>query len=93
MPEKIYRKNDDVVTRKIAGDLFLIPIRGRIADMQSIFALNPVGEYIWQEIENRKGLDEIRNGMIARFDVEEERADSDAREFINELVEAGLIRE
>ena len=90
-PGKIYKKNGDIVTRKIAGDLFLIPIRNKIADMQRIFVLNPVGEYIWQEIDNQKSLDEIRKGMMTRFEVEEGRADSDIREFIAELQEADLI--
>jgi hypothetical protein len=93
MPGKIYKKNKDIVTRKIADELFLVPIKGSIADMQRIFTLNPVGQYIWQEIDNRKGLDEIRKGIIERFDVENEQADSDIREFIAELIEADLIRE
>jgi len=93
MPGKTYEKNKDVVTRKIAGDLFLIPIRGKIADMQKIFTLNPVGEYIWEEMGHQKSLDEIRKGIIARFNVEEEEADSDMREFIASLLEADLIRE
>lgn len=93
MPGKIYKKNSDIVTRKIADELFLVPIKGNIADMQRIFTLNPVGQYIWQEIDNRKGLDEIRKGIIERFDVENEQADSDIREFIAELIEADLIRE
>jgi hypothetical protein len=93
MAEKAYRKGANIVARKIAGDLFLIPIRGRIADMQRIFALNPAGEYIWQEMENRKGIEEIRQGMADRFDIEEEKAETDIREFIAELMEAGLIGE
>jgi hypothetical protein len=93
MPQKIYKKNENVVTRKIAGDLFLIPIRGKIADMQKIFTLNPVGEYIWQEMDTQESLDEIRKGILARFDVEEEEAVSDMREFIASLLEADLIRE
>jgi hypothetical protein len=93
MPGKVYRKNGDIITRRIAGAVFLVPIRAKIADMNRIFALNPVGECIWQEIESQKGLDEIRQAMMARFDVEEEKADSDLREFMVELMEADLIRE
>jgi hypothetical protein len=93
MPGKVYKKNKDIVTRKIADELFLVPIKGKIADMQRIFTLNPVGQYIWQEIDNGKGLDEIHKGIIERFDVENEQADSDIREFIAELIEADLIRE
>ena len=93
MMGNIYGKNKDVVTRKIAGDLFLIPIKGKIADMQRIFTLNPVGEYIWQEMDHQKSFDEIRKGIINRFDVEEEKADSDMREFIAGLLEADLSGE
>ena len=93
MTEKVYKKNKEIVTRQIGGDLFIIPIRGKVADMQRIFALNPVGEFIWQEMDHPKSLDEIRKGIIARFDVEEEKADSDMREFIAQLLEADLIKE
>ena len=40
-----------------------------------------------------KSLDEIRKGIVARFDVEEEKADSDMGEFIAQLLEADLIKE
>lgn len=93
LPGKIYKKNGDIVTRRIAGDLFLIPIRGKIAEMQNIFVLNPVSECIWQELDGQKGLEEIRKSVVASFDVEEKRADSDIREFIAELLEANLIKE
>ena len=93
LPGKIYKKNGDIVTRRIAGDLFLIPIRGKLAEMQRIFVLNPVSEWIWQELDGQKRLDEIRQSVVAKFDVEEKKADSDIREFIAELLEANLIKE
>jgi phosphoribosylformylglycinamidine (FGAM) synthase PurS component len=93
LPGKIYKKNGDIVTRRIAGDLFLIPIRGKIAEMQNIFVLNPVSECIWQELNGQKCLDEIRKSVVAKFDVEEKRAESDIREFIAELLGADLIKE
>jgi coenzyme PQQ synthesis protein D (PqqD) len=92
MDGKTYKRNGDIVTRKIAGELFLVPIRGKIADMQRIFTLNPVAEYIWQEID-QQSLDEIRKGITVRFDVEEETAGTDLCEFIADLLEAALIRE
>jgi hypothetical protein len=89
---KVYRKNTDVVARKIAGELFLVPIRGKMADMKEIFALNSVAEYVWKELSDKKLLD-IRREVINRFDVEEEQAETDIHEFIEELLAAELIRE
>jgi hypothetical protein len=92
MGSKVYRKNVEVVTRRIADELFLVPIKGNIADMQRIFTLNPVAEYIWQKLDE-KNLIEIRDGILDHFDVEKERVDSDIQGFIAELLEADLISE
>jgi hypothetical protein len=92
MQTRVYRKNADVVTRRIANELFLVPIKGNIADMQRIFTLNPVAEYIWQQID-MKNLNEICDGILDRFEVEKERAEADIRELIMELLEADLISE
>lgn len=90
---KIYKKNRDIVTRKIAGELFIVPVKGRLADMQRIFTLNPVAEYIWEELDKEKSLDDIRKGVLNRYDVGKEQADSDILDFIDELLETDLVRE
>jgi hypothetical protein len=93
MWDKIFRKNQQIVSRKIAGELFLVPIRGKLADMQQIFTLNPVGAYIWQELDREKSLKDICNGVISTFEVEKEQAESDISDFIHELRASDLIME
>jgi hypothetical protein len=88
--DKIFNKNVAVVSRKIGGELFLVPIKGSLANMQRIFTLNPVAEYIWQELD-KKDLNEICNGIVSRFEVGREEAERDISEFMNELLEANLI--
>jgi hypothetical protein len=90
---KVFQKNADIVSRKIAGELFLVPVKGKLADMQQLYTLNPVAEHIWQELGAQKSLNDIRNSIIEKFEVTEEDADSDLQEFISELLEAGLINE
>ncbi|OGW55348.1 MAG: hypothetical protein A2Y81_00835 [Nitrospirae bacterium RBG_13_43_8] len=89
---KVFKKNKDIVSRRIADELFLVPVRGNLADMQKIFTLNPVAEYIWQELDNNN-LGDICDGVISAFEVEKPRAESDIREFVTELLDADLIRE
>lgn len=91
--EKVFRKNDDIVSRRITGEMFLIPVRGKLADMQRIFALDPVAEYIWQEIDGKKNLYEIRDSLLAAFEVDRDTADLDIREFVEDLRKADLISE
>lgn len=88
-----YKKNEEIVTRGIAGETLLVPIRDKLADMQRIFAVSSVAEYVWQELDGEKNLGEIRDGIVATFDVEEERVDADLKEFMTELLDAGLVEE
>lgn len=80
-----------MVFREIAGELFLVPIRGDIADMQRIFALNRVAAHIWEQLDGNRAFDELREGIVSRFDVGADEAEKDLRHFIEALLEAGLI--
>ena len=88
-----YRKNEDVIARQIAGETLLVPIRGDLAGIQRIFALDKVAEYIWQQLDAETTLEAIRDGVLANFDVSMEQAEADIEGFIAELLEAGLIVE
>jgi hypothetical protein len=88
-----YRKSEDVIARQIAGETLLVPIRGDLAGMQRIFALDKVGEYIWQQLDTETSLQTIRDAVLANFEVSGEQAEVDIQEFIAELLEAGLIEE
>ena len=88
---RTFRKKEEIVTRKIAGETILVPIRGSLADMQKIFSLNPVGEFIWQEINGQKNLQQISESIQSVFDVSQEEADTDVQDFITELLREGLI--
>ncbi len=91
--DSVYRKKEDIVTRQIAGETLLIPICGRLADMQKLFALNPVAEYIWQRLDGNQNLQAIADGVLATFEVQEDQAAADIREFVSQLKEADIIEE
>ncbi len=89
----IYRKKEDIVTRQIADETLLVPIRSHLADMQRIYALNTVAEYIWQQLDGKRNLKEIHDGILTHFKVEKDRSSSDMMEFISQLMEASIIEE
>ncbi len=90
---KVFMRDQDVMSRKIDGELFLVPVRGKLADMESIFTLTEVAEFIWERLDGRKSLNNIRSEVTAEFDVDDDRAGSDIRGFIAELLDSGLIHE
>jgi hypothetical protein len=89
--DKVFIRDQDIVSRNIAGEFFLVPVKGNLAHMEQIFTLTSVAEYIWDRLDGQKKLRDIREDLIAQFDVEQEQAEPDIREFIIELMEAGLI--
>lgn len=89
----IFRKRGEIVARDIAGETILVPVRGNLADMQSIFSLNPVGAFLWEQIDGQQDLEVVLAKVLEDFEVEREDAASDLLEFITRLLEAGLIEE
>ena len=87
----VIRRNDGVVQRDIAGETLLVPVRGRLAALAEIFALNPVGVYIWRQIDGQRDLGTILKGLTEEFDVPSEEAHADLLEYVEKLREAGLV--
>ena len=85
------RKRVDLLTRQIAGETIIVPIRGKLADMQNIFAVNVVAGFVWERMDGKRTLDEIAREVAQHFEVSECVARSDVLEFVGELSEAGLI--
>lgn len=86
-----YRRSPHVVARRILDEELLVPIRGALADMQRVFALNSVGAHIWQVLEHPHTEAEIAAALVDRFAVEEPTAMADTEVFIRVLLEAGLV--
>ena len=89
----VYVKSEDVVARQIAGETLLVPVRGDLAGLQRIFALDKVSQFIWERLDGQSDLPEICSAVVAEFEVSQGRAQADAERFIAELLDAGLIAE
>lgn len=89
--ETIFVRSEHVVSRKIADEMLLVPIRGNMADMQHIFALNPVAEFIWDRFDESRQLRAICQDIVEEFDVETTRAEADLLDVVEEFDQAGLV--
>jgi hypothetical protein len=89
----VYRKKDEIAGRRIAGESFLIPVCGRPVDLENIFILNPMADFIWQRLDGERTMAEILAAIVDDFAVEPEQARADLAELIGQLKEKGLIEE
>lgn len=89
----LYRQNEDIVTRRIAGETLLVPIRQHLADLQRIYVLDEVGAAIWGSLDGNRGAEEIASLLAADFEVAAETARADVLAFCDDLRKAGLAVE
>jgi len=87
----IYRKQDNIVTRGIAGETLLVPICGKLADLEEVFVLEGAGAFIWERLDGKKNIEEISDDVAKEFDVHADQARKDAGELIEDLAAAGLV--
>ena len=87
------RAVDDVIEREVAGEVFLVPIRGRLADLHDLFVLNEVGRWLWRRLDGSQSVDALVAGVVEEFEVDDDRARADVDAFLNELQAAGLAEE
>ena len=89
--EEIYRQDDSIVSRRIEDEVILVPIRQNVADLESIYTLSEVGAYIWEQVDGRRTTAEILPLIVEGFEVTEEEAQKDLKEFIEQLSSIGAI--
>lgn len=91
--EAVFRPKGETVRREIAGETILVPIRGRTADMQSLFALNPTAAFIWERIDGTRSVGEILEETVAAFEVGREEAREHLLSFLAHAQTQDLVEE
>jgi hypothetical protein len=84
-------RNRAVVSRKIADETLIVPIRGGVGDLDSIFSLNPLGSDLWALLESGANQASLADWVVERYEVTHEQAIADIRDFMNDLEGAGLV--
>jgi len=83
--EKVYKKSESIVSRRIGDEFILVPIRQDVGDLESIYTLNETGALIWELIDGKLNVGEIKEGLVEAFEVEPEEAEKDLIEHLQQL--------
>jgi len=86
--KKIYKKDPETITRTIDGELIVMPLGEDvgIGDLGCFHILkNKTAIYIWDLIDGKSSVGEIKQEIITRFDAEPKKAESDIIEFLYNL--------
>jgi len=91
--ERRYQKNPDIVSRKIADEYILVPIRQNVGDLESIYTLNEVAARIWELTDGERKVKEIKDKIIEEFEVTPDEAEKDLIELLQKLEKIAGIKE
>lgn len=89
--DKVYKKSDSIVSRKIADEFILVPIRQDVGDMESIYTLNEIAARIWELIDGKRKTREIIEKIVEEFEVTPEEAEKDTEEHLQQLEKINAI--
>lgn len=91
--DKVYKKSDSIVFRKIGDECILVPIRQGAGDLESIYTLNGTAARIWELLDGRTNVLEIRDKLTEKFDVTPQEAEEDLLRHLKDLASIKAIVE
>jgi hypothetical protein len=91
LDEQILIRSKAVVSRVVAGETLIVPVRGKVGDLASIYSFNATGSLIWKLLETPRPLAELVDAVAQEYNVERERAEQDTKQFVSEMLAVGLV--
>jgi len=88
----VLRKNPNMVTRVIDDETILLPIYKTSDEINCIYTLNKVGSKVWEKIDGKRTLPEIKNQVLKEFDTTPEEVDKELQNFLKDLKEIKAIK-
>jgi hypothetical protein len=76
----------DVLSAELGGEISLLNLKSGV-----YFTLNPVGASVWRQIQVATSLANIKETLLAEYQVDARRCESDLRNLVAELKASGLI--
>jgi hypothetical protein len=85
--EKIPIKTKDTAHRVLGDEAVVVNFKNSF-----FYNFNPVGTFIWERCNGHHNLKQIIAMVIDEYDVTHQEATQDCRDFIESLIEEGLLR-
>ena len=80
-----------MVTREVAGETIVVPVRGGVGDLTGLFTFNQIASGIWQQLAEGRTAEQVMRWVEENYEVSEERARADVASFLEELQQQGLV--
>jgi hypothetical protein len=90
-PERKPVRVPGIVTREIAGETILVPVRHGVSDLNCIFTLNETASLVWRMIDGTQTVSDVVRAACVEFGVADSTAEAEISAFLAEMHSAGLV--
>lgn len=91
MKNQAFIRSQSVVSRVIAGETLIVPVRAKVGDLASIYSFNGTGSLIWKLLESPMTVTDLAAAVAREYEVDPDRAEHDVTEFVGEMKAVGLV--
>lgn len=92
MLENTFIKQENLIAKKIGNECIIVPVVNDIVDMDSLYTLNEVGSFIWDNIDGSRKVEEIISSVITEFNIDKVTATNDVTQLMAELEKEVLCK-
>ncbi|MCD7818434.1 MAG: PqqD family protein [Lachnospiraceae bacterium] len=85
------KKTDRFITREVAGEHFLIPVNEGTQIFNGLITLSESAVFIYEHIEETSSFEDLLSQFRKEYRVPEETAKQDIAEFLNQMLQVGMI--
>jgi len=89
--EQLFTRSRSVVSRVVAGETLIVPVRGKVGDLASIYSFNGAGSLIWKLLDTPRSQHDLIDAVEREYEVEKEQAQKDVTQFLNDMLSVGLL--
>lgn len=77
----------------IIGEWAVVPIGGRMTDVNGILTLSESGAFLWNKLKTGSDIEKLVSSLLAEYKIDRSTAEEDVRQFIADLNKLGLLEE
>jgi hypothetical protein len=89
--ETCYQKTEQFVSRQIAGEAVLVPLRPQKGGGDAIYSLNETAASAWALLDGGRSVQMVVAQLMVEYDVSEADAAREVLGLVEELVQMGAL--
>ena len=86
--DTLYERASTLMEAELGGEIV-----GLDAQSGYCFGFNEAAALVWRALEQPQTFQQLRDALLAEYEVETERCEADLRELLDQMEAAGLIAE